>query len=70
MSQSNSMFWRVWLRSLAVKRPQSALAFAALALGATVGSVLLNIYGDARRKMQDEFRAYGPNVILAPSQAR
>jgi len=60
------MFWRVWLRSLAVKRPQSALAFAALALGAAVASLLLNVYGDARRKMQDEFRAYGPNVILVP----
>src|SRR5580704_8264312 len=69
MSQSvnHSMFWRDWLRSLAVKRPQSALAFAALALGATVASLLLNVYGDARRKMQDEFRSYGPNVVLAPA---
>ena len=64
------MFWRVWLRSLAVKRPQSALAFAALALGATVASLLLNVYGGARRKMQDEFRSYGPNVILAPAQTQ
>ncbi|HEV2380032.1 MAG TPA: FtsX-like permease family protein [Terriglobia bacterium] len=72
MSQSvnHSMFWRVWLRSLAVKRPQSALAFAALALGATVASLLLNVYSDARRKMQDEFRSYGPNVILALGQAQ
>jgi len=68
MSQSKSMFFRLWLRSLAVKRPQSALAFAALALGATVASLLMNLYGDARRKMQDEFRAYGPNVILLPAQ--
>ncbi|HEY6291161.1 MAG TPA: FtsX-like permease family protein [Terriglobia bacterium] len=64
----SSMFLRVGLRSLAVKRPQSALAFAALALGATVASLLLNLYGDARRKMQDEFRSYGPNVIVAPSR--
>lgn len=61
------MFWRAWFRSLAVKRPQSALAFAALALGATVASLLLNLYGDARRKMQGEFRAYGPNVVAAPA---
>jgi putative ABC transport system permease protein len=66
-STVRSMFWRVWLRSLAVKRPQSALAFAALALGAAVASLLLNLYGGARRKMQSEFRAYGPNVILAPA---
>ncbi len=60
------MFWRAWLRSLAVKRPQSMLAFAALALGATVASLLLNVYGDAHRKMRSEFRAYGPNVVVAP----
>lgn len=66
MSQAHqSMFWRVWFRSLTVKRPQSALAFAALALGATVASLILNLYGDARRKMQGEFRAYGPNVVVS-----
>jgi putative ABC transport system permease protein len=64
---NHSMLWRAWLRSLAVKRPQSVLAFAALALGATVASLLLNVYGDARRKMQREFRAYGPNVVAAPA---
>jgi putative ABC transport system permease protein len=68
-SFNHSMFWRAWLRSLAVKRPQSLLAFAALALGATVASLLLNVYGDARRKMQREFRAHGPNVIVAPAAA-
>jgi len=61
------MFWRVWLRSLAVKRPQSLLAFAALALGATVASLLLNLYGGAQRKMQSDFRSYGANVIVAPA---
>ena len=64
-SPNRSMFWRVWLRSLSVKRPQSLLAFAALALGATVASLILNMYGDARRKMQGEFRAYGPNVVVS-----
>jgi putative ABC transport system permease protein len=59
------MFLRVWFRSLTVKRPQSALAFAALALGATVASMILNLYGDARRKMQNEFRAYGPNIVIS-----
>jgi putative ABC transport system permease protein len=70
MNQSrHSMFWRVWLRSLAVKRPQSLLAFAALALGAAVASLLLNLYGDAQRKMTSEFRAYGANVIVAPANS-
>jgi putative ABC transport system permease protein len=68
-SFNQSMFWRAWLRSLAVKRSQSLLAFAALALGATVASLLLNVYGDAQRKMQRQFRAYGPNVVIAPAAA-
>ncbi len=31
-----------------------------------MASLLLNLYGDARRKMTQEFRAYGANVVLAP----
>src|SRR5579863_449251 len=66
---SRSMFRRLWLRSLSVKRPQSILAFAALALGAAVASLLMNLYGGAERKMRSDFRSYGPNVILAPTAA-
>src|SRR5579859_1208421 len=62
-----SLFWRLWLRSLTVKRPQAALAIGSVLVGATVASMLLNLYGDARRKMTQEFRAYGPNVVLAPA---
>ena len=61
-----SLFWRLWLRSLTVKRPQAALAIGSVLVGATVASMLLNLYGDARRKMTQEFRAYGPNVVVAP----
>lgn len=61
------MFWRLWLRSLTVKRPQALLALVSLALGAAVASMLLNLYGDVHRKMTEEFRAYGANVILAPA---
>jgi putative ABC transport system permease protein len=61
------MFWRMWWRSLTIKRPQAGLAIASLVVGAAVASMLLNLYGDVRRKMTQEFRAYGPNVILAPN---
>lgn len=60
------MFWRLWLRSLTVKRPQAALAIGSVVVGAAVSSMLLNLYSDARRKMSQEFRAYGPNVVLSP----
>jgi putative ABC transport system permease protein len=61
-----SLFWRLWFRSLTVKRPQAALAVSSVLVGAAVASMLLNLYGDVRRKMTQEFRAYGPNVFLAP----
>jgi putative ABC transport system permease protein len=65
---NRSMFWRMWWRSLTIKRPQAGLAIASLMVGAAVASMLLNLYGDVRRKMTQEFRAYGPNVILAPAE--
>lgn len=64
-----SLFWRLWLRSLTVKRPQAALAISALLVGAAVASMLLNLYGDVRRKMTQEFRAFGANVVVAPAAA-
>ncbi len=62
------MFWRMWLRSLTLKRPQAGLVIASLVVGAAVAAMLLNLYGDVHRKMTQEFRAYGPNVILAPAE--
>lgn len=66
-SSKGSLFWRLWLRSLTVKRSQAALAIGSLLVGATVTSMLLNLYGDVRRKMMSEFRAFGANVVVAPA---
>src|SRR5271157_4749194 len=63
----HSLFWRLWFRALTVKRPQAALAAGSLLAGADVMSMLLNLYADVRRKMTQEFRAYGANVVLAPA---
>ncbi len=60
------LFFRLWWRSVSVKRPQAALAILSLLVGAAVISMLLNLYGGVRRKMTQEFRAYGSNVVLAP----
>ena len=65
--RGRSLFWRLWLRSLTVKRPQAALAVASVLVGATVASMLLNLYGDVHRKMTQEFRAYGPNLVAGPA---
>lgn len=40
-----------------------------LVVGAAITSMLLNLYGDVRRKMTEDFRAYGANVIIAPASA-
>src|SRR5579872_6445499 len=61
-----SIFWRLCLRSLQVKRPQAMLGIGSLVVGAAVCSLLLNLYGGVERKMTESFRAFGANVILAP----
>lgn len=63
------MFWRLWWRAISVKRPQAALALGSLVVGASITSMLLNLYGDVRRKMTEEFRAYGANVVVGPASA-
>jgi putative ABC transport system permease protein len=60
-----SLFWRLWVRSLVVRRPQAALAVISLLVGASLASMLLNLYSDVHRKMTQEFRSYGANVILS-----
>jgi putative ABC transport system permease protein len=66
---NRSMFWRLWWHSLTIKRPQAGLAIASVLVGAAVASMLLNLYGDVRRKMTQEFRAYGPNVVMSPAES-
>jgi len=63
------MFWRLWWRAISVKRSQAALALGSLAVGAAIASMLLNLYGDVRRKMTEDFRSYGANVVIAPASA-
>src|SRR6266700_93733 len=71
MTQSPNwrMFRRLWFRALTVKRPQAMLAGVSLLVGAATISMLLNLYSDVRRKLTEEFSAYGANVVLAPHSA-
>jgi putative ABC transport system permease protein len=61
------MFFRLWRRGISLKRPQTVVALGALLTGAAVASMLLNLYGDARRKMTRELAAYGPNAVVSPA---
>ncbi|MGH9429942.1 MAG: ABC transporter permease [Terriglobia bacterium] len=63
------LFLRLWMRAMWVKRPQAALGVGSLLLGAAIASLLLNLYSGVERKMTRDFRAFGPNAMLAPSSA-
>src|SRR5713101_6826043 len=60
------MFWRIWWRLLRGSRARLAVAFLAIASGATVCAALLNLQFDADRKLTREFRTLGANVIVSP----
>jgi len=62
-------FWRLWWRAISVKRSQAVLALGSLAVGAALTSMLVNLYGGVRRKMTQDFRSYGANVVIAPVRA-
>jgi len=61
------LFWRLWLRALTVKRAQTGVALVSLLLGAATVSMLANLYDGVGRKMTQEFRTYGANVVVAPA---
>lgn len=63
------MFWRLLVQLLRATRARVILALIALAGGAAVSSALLNLYFDAERKVTQEFRTLGANVVVAPPRA-
>ena len=63
---SRSMFLRILWKLLGASRGRLTLALVALASGAAVCSALLNVNLDAERKLTQEFRTLGANVVIAP----
>src|SRR5487761_1744299 len=61
-----SLFLRLWMRAMWVKRPQAMLGTGSLLVGAAIASLLLNLYSGVQRKMTHDFRAFGPNAMLTP----
>ncbi len=60
------MFWRILRRLLGANRGRLFVMLLALGSGATITSALLNLQVDAKRRLTTEFRAFGPNAIVAP----
>jgi putative ABC transport system permease protein len=61
------MFWNFVLRAVQFRKRRLALAFAALAVSATLATALFSVYSDIERKMRVQFRGYGANIVIAPS---
>jgi putative ABC transport system permease protein len=67
-SGNRAMFWRIVRRLLGANRGRLFVILLALAAGAAVTAALLNLQVDASRRLTNEFRAFGANLIVAPSQ--
>lgn len=61
------MFWRLLWRLLRGSRGRLAVALVALISGAAVISALLNLEFDISRKLTQEFRTLGANLVISPS---
>jgi putative ABC transport system permease protein len=60
------MFLRILWKLFGASRGRLAVALIALTSGAAICSALLNINLDAERKLTQEFRTLGANVVIAP----
>ena len=64
---NRAMFWRILRRLLGANRGRLFVMLLALGAGAAVTAALLNLQVDAKRRLTTEFRAFGANIIVAPS---
>lgn len=67
MNKKHRMFIRMVMASLLRRRSRMIVALLAIVVGATILSGLGMIYYDVPRQMSAQFRSYGANVILTPS---
>ena len=65
---NRTMFWRILRRLLSANRGRLFVMLLALGAGAAVTAALLNLQVDAKRRITTEFRAFGPNIIVAPRE--
>jgi putative ABC transport system permease protein len=62
------MFARLLLKLLRASRGRLVVALIALVSGAAVISALLNLDFDVERKLTQEFRTFGANLVIAPGR--
>jgi len=61
------MFWDFVIRAVRFRKRRLTLAFAALAVAATLATALFSVYSDIDRKMRVQFRGYGANIVISPA---
>src|ERR1700756_769481 len=66
---NRAMFWRIIRRLLSANRGRLFVMLLALGAGAAITAALLNLQVDAKRRLTTEFRAFGANVVIAPSES-
>ncbi len=64
-SKNRQMYWRIVRRLLGANRGRLFVILLALGAGAAVTAALLNLQVDAKRRITSEFRAFGPNAVIA-----
>jgi putative ABC transport system permease protein len=67
LTANRSMFWRIVRRLLFAHRGRLFVILLALGAGAAVTAALLNLQVDAKRRISNEFRAFGANVVVTPN---
>src|SRR5258707_11795199 len=60
-----SMFLRMLVRGVQVRRGRALTALLAVVVAAAVSTAMLNLYVDVGAKLRREFRSYGANVVVA-----
>lgn len=63
----NNFYLKMIMTSLARRRARMLTALLAIAMGATILSGLVTIYYDIPRQMGKEFRSYGANMLVIPT---
>src|SRR5579863_9105543 len=64
------MFFKFIYRALQYRKQRLTLAFAALAIAATLATVLFGIYGTVEARIRAEFRGYGANIVAVPANGQ
>ena len=65
-TSNRAMFWRILRRLFSANPGRLFVMLLALGAGAAVTAALLNLQVDAKRRLTNEFRAFGPNVVISP----